>query len=255
MTIKRENYITIQGWMVTDLKLKGNSLLIYAIIYGFSQEEGQRFTGSRQYLADWTNGTKRGVQQVLNNLIETGLLDKEVSVVNGVKYCSYRANKVPRPSEQSSPGVVNKVPQGSEESSSGVVNKVPQGGEQSSPNNTNYITSDNSSDNSSNNNGPSGFVKPTLDEVKAYCEERQRTKGKEKRKPVNPEQFFDHYESNGWKVGRSPMKDWKAAVRNWERNSFNSGAAKPAASSRDTGFETSNPFMEMLNERRGQHDI
>lgn len=247
MTIKRENYITIQGWMVTDLKLKGNSLLIYAIIYGFSQEEGQRFTGSRQYLADWTNGTKRGVQQVLNNLIETGLLDKEVSVVNGVKYCSYRANKVPRPSEQSSPGVVNKVPQGSEESSSGVVNKVPQGGEQSSPNNTNYITSYNSSDNSSNNNGPSRFKKPTFEEISAYCAERGNS--------VDPEKFLAYYESNGWKVGRNPMKDWKAAVRNWERNSFSSGATKPAASSRDTGFETSNPFLELLNERRGQHDI
>lgn len=225
MTIKRENYITIQGWMVTDLKLKGNSLLIYAIIYGFSQEEGQRFTGSRQYLAEWTNSTKRGVEKALAALVEAGLLDKEETKANGVKLCSYRANK------------------------------VPQGSEQSSPNNTNYITSYNSSDKSSNNNGPSGFEKPTLDEVKAYCEERQRTKGKEKRKPVNPEQFFDHYESNGWKVGRSPMKDWKAAVRNWERNSFNSGAARPQASSRETGFETSNPFMEMLNERRGQHDI
>jgi len=33
-----------------------------------------------------------------------------------------------------------------------------------------------------------------------------------------PEKFLDHYESNGWKVGRNPMKDWKAAVRTWERN-------------------------------------
>lgn len=247
MTIKRENYITIQGWMVTDLKLKGNSLLIYAIIYGFSQEDGQRFTGSRQYLADWTNGTKRGVQQVLNNLIEAGLLDKEVSVVNGVKYCSYRANKIPQGREQSSPEVVNKIHQGNEESSPGVGNKVHQGGEQSSPNNIDYISSYNSSDKSSDNNARSRFVKPTFEEISAYCAERGNR--------VDPERFLAYYESNGWKVGRNPMKDWKAAVRNWERNSFSSGAARPQASSRETGFETSNPFMEMLNERRGQHDI
>lgn len=91
------------------------------------------------------------------------------------------------------------------------------------------------------------FIKPTFEEISAYCAERGNR--------VDPERFLAYYESNGWKVGRNPMKDWKAAVRNWERNSFSSGATKPAASSRETGFETSNPFMEMLNERRGQHDI
>jgi hypothetical protein len=53
------------------------------------------------------------------------------------------------------------------------------------------------------------FVKPTVDEVRAYCAERKNG--------VDPEAWWDHYESNGWKVGRTPMKDWKAAVRTWER--------------------------------------
>lgn len=53
------------------------------------------------------------------------------------------------------------------------------------------------------------FVKPTLDEVRAYCDER--------RNRVDPQTFLDHYESNGWRVGKNPMKDWKAAVRTWER--------------------------------------
>lgn len=56
------------------------------------------------------------------------------------------------------------------------------------------------------------FVKPTLEEIKAYCQERKNK--------VDPERFLAYYESNGWKVGRNPMKDWKAAVRNWERNSY-----------------------------------
>ena len=54
----------------------------------------------------------------------------------------------------------------------------------------------------------SSFVKPTLDEVKAYCDERLNN--------IDPQQFIDFYESNGWRVGSNPMKDWKAAIRTWE---------------------------------------
>lgn len=57
------------------------------------------------------------------------------------------------------------------------------------------------------------FVKPTLDEVKAYCRERMNM--------VDAEKFMNYYESNGWKVGKNPMKDWKATVRTWEKSSFN----------------------------------
>ena len=54
------------------------------------------------------------------------------------------------------------------------------------------------------------FVPPTEDEVALYCLER--------RNHVNAQKFVDYYSSNGWKVGRNPMKDWKAAVRTWERS-------------------------------------
>ena len=50
---------------------------------------------------------------------------------------------------------------------------------------------------------------PTLEDVKAYCNERGNR--------VDPERFIDYYTANGWKVGKNPMKDWKAAVRTWER--------------------------------------
>ena len=55
----------------------------------------------------------------------------------------------------------------------------------------------------------SKMPKPTVDEIRAYCEERQNN--------IDPQQFFDFYESKGWKVGNQPMKDWKAAVRTWEK--------------------------------------
>ena len=53
------------------------------------------------------------------------------------------------------------------------------------------------------------FRKPTLEEVAAYCVERKNG--------LDPQHFIDYYESNGWRVGRNPMKDWKAAVRTWEK--------------------------------------
>lgn len=61
------------------------------------------------------------------------------------------------------------------------------------------------------------FTKPTLDEVKAYCLERNNG--------VDAQKWFDYYSSNCWKVGKNPMKDWKAAVRTWERSGDN-GRAK-----------------------------
>lgn len=54
------------------------------------------------------------------------------------------------------------------------------------------------------------FKKPSVNDVAEYCTERRNT--------VAAVQFVDYYESNGWKVGRSGMRDWKAAVRTWERN-------------------------------------
>lgn len=56
---------------------------------------------------------------------------------------------------------------------------------------------------------PKRFTPPTREEVAAYCSERGNK--------VEPDRFVDFYTSKGWMVGKSPMKDWKAAVRGWER--------------------------------------
>ena len=88
--ISKENYINIQGWMVTELNLKGNELIIYACIYGFSQAEGQAFGGRLKYLADWTNSTKYGVTKCLKALIEKGYIVKDEEYINNVKCCKYR---------------------------------------------------------------------------------------------------------------------------------------------------------------------
>lgn len=58
----------------------------------------------------------------------------------------------------------------------------------------------------------SKFSKPTLEEVKAYCAERKNQ--------VDAERWLSHYQSNGWRVGKNPMKDWRAAIRTWEKSTF-----------------------------------
>ena len=109
--VKRENYITVQGFMLTDLKLKGNELLIYACIYGFSQNENQVFNGGLQYLADWVNSTKQSVIKCLKSLEEKGYIIKREKYINGVKSCEYYTtelntllNKVEYPIKQSLTG-------------------------------------------------------------------------------------------------------------------------------------------------------
>ena len=118
--VKRENYICVHGWMILDLGLKGNELLVYACIYGFSQAENQVFSGSLQYLADWTNSTKQGVIKCLKSLVEKGYIVKDEKLINGVKFCEYHATKLN--------GVLNKVDRGMQQSLMGGI-------KQSSPNN------------------------------------------------------------------------------------------------------------------------
>lgn len=135
--IMPESFVTIQGWMVTHLKLKSNELMIYAIIYGFCQIRGQVFSGSVRYLAEWTNSTKRGVYKNLKSLVDKGLIEKIEENINGVKFCKYTIceNRLPSRTRFCSP-VMNKVHQGDEQSSPG-------GDEQSSPNNIDIDNIDN----------------------------------------------------------------------------------------------------------------
>lgn len=71
----------------------------------------------------------------------------------------------------------------------------------------------------------SRFVKPTIDEVAAYCRERKNS--------VDPEAFVAYYESKGWMVGRSPMKDWKQAVITFEKNQKRFGSPDSSGARRN----------------------
>lgn len=66
----------------------------------------------------------------------------------------------------------------------------------------------------------SRFFPPSVGDVRAYCQERGNN--------VDAERFINHYTSNGWMVGKNKMKDWKAAVRTWEKGSEEKKLSKPS---------------------------
>ena len=75
------------------------------------------------------------------------------------------------------------------------------------------------------------FVKPTVEEIAAFCKEKKYT--------VNAQQFFNYYESNGWKIGRNAMKSWQAAVQNWNtRDKANNKATGTMWANNSTDADT-----------------
>lgn len=91
------------------------------------------------------------------------------------------------------------------------------------------------------------FTPPTVDEVRTYCQERGNS--------IDPEAFVAYYTSNGWKVGRNPMKDWKAAVRSWERKQSQGQTADQKATAeyrRRLAGEESRRQAQEERERRGR---
>lgn len=90
--MKNENYILIQGWMINELKLSGNELLVYSIIYGFSQDGESSFQGSSNYIAECLNISQRSVFTILQKLVEKDLIKKIDNTINNVKLVDYKIN-------------------------------------------------------------------------------------------------------------------------------------------------------------------
>lgn len=89
--VKDNNFIAIQGWMRTKLNLKGHELIVYALIYGFSQDGNSKFSGTRRYIAEWCGCSMRTVDNTLASLIAKKLIVKHEKYVNGIRMCDYTA--------------------------------------------------------------------------------------------------------------------------------------------------------------------
>ena len=187
----QDDFILVRRFMSTELGIQSkNEMLLYALIYSYS-DGGSAFYGSTEYLAKRLGSSKSRIIKVLNEMVAKGLIIKKTSGRFNFYVTNY--NYVCNTEE---PTVSVQHPtrcQIDTESSVGVT-----------PNNIN--------NNINNNISVKRFVKPNVEEIESYCKERNNS--------VDAQQFFDYYESKGWKVGKSPMKDWKASVRTWEKNDY-----------------------------------
>lgn len=163
----------------------GKEADVFAVINGFSQEGQGCFYGSLSLLSQFCGiKSKTTTQRILKSLVAKGAIVKTDELHNGVKFCTYKVNK-----------------------NWYGISKIDMGGV--SEIDTNKKESENINIDSLYKRGSSHFQKPSLNDIRAYCISRANN--------VDPEQFFNFYESKGWTIGKSPMRDWRAAVRTWEK--------------------------------------
>lgn len=190
---------------------EGKEADVFAVINGFSQEGQGCFYGSLSLLSQFCGiKSKTTTQKILKNLVEKGAIVKGEDLHNGVKFCSYKVNK-----------------------NWYGISKINMGGmSETDTNNKEYINI-----NTLSNKGEHRFQKPSLEDVRAYCISRSNK--------VDPEQFYNFYESKGWVVGKSPMKDWRAAVRTWEKRE-KEVAPRKRESRKESVFEHNLRVMDQM---------
>lgn len=172
-------WIPIEIWQ--DKSLSWNEKILLMEIDSFTSK-GHECYISNEYIADLLGVTERSASRLLSHLKEVGFI-REVRFDGRKRYVestiSFQAEwtQVSMQSGQSVPH--------------------------------NNIENKDININSLYKKGGHHFQKPSLEEIRSYCLERGNK--------VDPEQFFNFYESKGWMVGKSPMKDWRAAIRTWEK--------------------------------------
>lgn len=188
-------YAIIPANVRYDSDLTPNAKLLYGEITALCDKNGCCWA-TNSYFANLYDLSQISISRLIKNLKDKGYIEVEISYIDGTNGIDKRYIQICKEG----------------------INK-----NDNTPINKNVKENNTSINNTSitkeiNNNKllftKKSFKKPTLEEVKQYCLERKNN--------INPEKFVDYYESIGWKVGRNTMKDWKAAVRTWEKNSKNS---------------------------------
>lgn len=211
-------YIVVMGWMMTALGLNGNDLLAYALIYGYSQDGQGAYFGSLAHTAEALNISRRTASDVLNRLVERGVVVRKHVELNGLMRCMYKA-VVPDEARPAAPEPPTRLKP----------ERQPR----------------------------SRFEKPTRQEVVDYCAQRGSR--------IDAQRFYDFYEANGWVQGRGrPLKDWRAAVRTWERtelqNTYNYGQRQNDKDAiherrqRDLAAAVARLDADYIRRRRAQED-
>ena len=199
-------WIPIEIWQ--DRSLSWNEKILLMEIDSFTAK-GHECYISNEYIADLLGVTERSASRLLSHLLESGL-------IRVVKFDGRKRYVESTISFQA-----------------GWTQMSMQGG-QSCPhtNNNEYINKER------DNKGRSPFVKPSISEVAEYC--RERNNG------IDPEEFWAFYESKGWMVGKSPMKDWKAAIITWEKSKKKETRQRKSQPRQESVFEHNLKVMDQM---------
>lgn len=191
---------------------EGKEADVFAVINGFSQEGQGCFYGSLSLLSQFCGiKSKTTTQRILKSLVAKGAIVKTDELHNGVIFCTYKVNK-----------------------NWYGISKIDMGG-------VSEIDTNKKEDiniNSLSIKGSSRFQKPSLDDIRQYCISLGNN--------VDPEQFFNFYESKGWVVGKSPMKDWRAAVRTWEKRENDSPRRRSPMTRSESVLEHNLKVMDQM---------
>ncbi len=195
---KPNYYAILPSEVRYDENLKPNVKILYAEITALCGMNGECFAGNK-YFAELYGKSKGTISGWVSDLVKAGYIKIEYTYKKGSRQIDHRYIRI---------------------IAGGLPPKLNDLYDKSLKSNNTSINTNLTDSNSKR------FKKPKLEEVSLYCKERNNN--------VNAETFINFYESKNWMVGKNKMKDWKAAVRNWE--------------SRDKGKQTMSKIDKQLNE-------
>lgn len=211
--MRNDSHIVVHGWMASELKLVGNDLLVYALVYGFSQDGESVFYGSLDYASKNTGLSIRTISRILNSLTERGLLAREEILGKGVRYC-VTLDKLSTPPRQ------NVYGQGVLTLDNLSTNKKDY---------TNTVPID--SDNKSYTQVCAKFTPPTYQQVLDYAKSRGRSE--------LAKRFYDSYTVAAWKDSRGKqIINWKQKfIAVWEANNNPIGKTCGAVLNKERNYD------------------
>lgn len=191
------NYYSIITYNVLySDKISSSEKLLYATLTSLSQKDGYCYA-SNKYLSELYKTSDVTISRQLNKLKSEGFIEIIYEKSGGVII-----NRKIEPLTKMLTAVNKNV--------NGAVNKN---------------VKDNNISNINNISINNIFKKPSVEEIKKYCEERKNN--------IDAESFYDFYESKGWYVGKNKMKDWKACIRTWEQRNKKNNIHKSKTATMD----------------------
>ena len=237
MPLRENNFLHVPATARNKFNLRGNELLVFGLIYGFSQDGRSTYDGGIVYISEWTGLSTRSVSRILKNFTERAVINS-VSVPG--KTCKYSIN-FDFENEEKQALTHDKLSVVKQDLTHDKMSVVPMTNCPVTPDKMSYNNIVNNNNNIKENIKRKKFIKPSIEDLKNYCLEINSK--------IDVQRFYDYYESNGWIAGKVPMKNWKAAVRNWTRNNFSSNIQKLTINNHDYQKEITQKELDQYDRK------